>query len=661
MGSLKSKEEKDKHSSIKRYLRAEYSDILRKASMGVIAISLIAGISAQKATAQSQYTAASCNQNDVNACINNGSGGNCSPNRHTAVDGDTIIIPPGTCTWVNGINIPSGIGISIIGSGTPNATPLTFGAGTSTTTIIDDYVNGSNLFYFSPNYGASISRVSLLNLSPANGLSTNSLSAPIGFRGTCTTNGCPDIRVDNLTFPYNPTWDELTQPSSTMVVTDNVFGVLDHNSMYDTGSIGSYEFVNLNYSSWLGVGQYGDNSWASADTFGTNRALYVENNYSEVKGLGLTLTETEGGFGIAAEGGGRIVCRFNSDVGSRTVCANHGTESNGRPRGGRQMEIYGNTMTCPSSAYAGCWDNGILQVGGVRSGTLLMFGNSVDSGFNQFGSAVEYRTLQNISSPWQGCDGTGPYDSNDPTTYFTGTISSVSGSYPYVITVSGSPSWTTNQWVSNGTPYNIHDITINNGSEIIANGPNTLSVYAWTSIPYTVGDSIEIKRAYICIDEPSRGGNGATLLSGLPPSPTGWVNEPSDPIYEAGDTSTHIPSFGPFTSGTARIMANRDYYAEVSQQAQTSPTSPFNGTSGTGYGTLANRPTTCTPEVGYLATDQGNWNQSGNGFGQGELFVCTSTNNWSLRYIPYTYPHPSTQQNQNNLPNPPTDLTATVK
>ena len=37
--------------------------------------------------------------------------------------------------------------------------------------------------------------------------------------------------------------------------------------------------------------------------------------------------------------------------------------------------------------------------------------------------------------------------------------------------------------------------------------------------------------------------------------------------------------------------------------------------------TLANRPAICTPGVGYWATDQGNWNQSGNG-GQGQLFVC---------------------------------------
>ena len=103
-------------------------------------------------------------------------------------------------------------------------------------------------------------------------------------------------------------------------------------------------------------------------------------------------------------------------------------------------------------------------------------------------------------------------------------------------------------------------------------------------------------------------------------------------------------------NATSQVVANRDYYNAVSASAQTSATSPFNGTSGMGFGALALRPTTCvaTPQgadaghggVGYWATDQGNWNQSGNGFGQGVLYTCTATNTWTLAYTPYTYPHP---------------------
>ena len=84
-------------------------------------------------------------------------------------------------------------------------------------------------------------------------------------------------------------------------------------------------------------------------------------------------------------------------------------------------------------------------------------------------------------------------------------------------------------------------------------------------------------------------------------------------------------------------QANRDYYNAVGN-AQTSPTAPFNGTTGMGFGTLANRPSTCTTNgaeagggVGYFATDQG---------AQGTLYRCSATNTWTQQYVPYQYPHP---------------------
>jgi hypothetical protein len=100
----------------------------------------------------------------------------------------------------------------------------------------------------------------------------------------------------------------------------------------------------------------------------------------------------------------------------------------------------------------------------------------------------------------------------------------------------------------------------------------------------------------------------------------------------------------------AHVLANRDYHNAISKDAQTSPTSPWDGTHsgfvaagnyGMGFGTLANRPTTCTANaialdagfggVGYFATDQG---------AQGKLYRCSATDTWTLHYEPYTYPHP---------------------
>lgn len=105
------------------------------------------------------------------------------------------------------------------------------------------------------------------------------------------------------------------------------------------------------------------------------------------------------------------------------------------------------------------------------------------------------------------------------------------------------------------------------------------------------------------------------------------------------------------------IRRDRDLYYAPTLTFQTSPTSPFNGTSGVGMGTLANLPTTCTPTsealdtgqggVGYWATDQGSWNKSpSNSHGvnvngaDGVLYRCSATNTWTIHYMPYTYPHP---------------------
>src|SRR5271163_2584338 len=93
-------------------------------------LSLLLSLTPFAAHAQSGGTtikAATCQQSDVNAVINGPT--------HTAVSGDTIQIPAGSCTWSSGITI-SGVGITITGTGTPHSGGGTFGAGTSTTSLV---------------------------------------------------------------------------------------------------------------------------------------------------------------------------------------------------------------------------------------------------------------------------------------------------------------------------------------------------------------------------------------------------------------------------------------------------------------------------------------------------------------------------------------------
>ena len=94
----------------------------------------------------------------------------------------------------------------------------------------------------------------------------------------------------------------------------------------------------------------------------------------------------------------------------------------------------------------------------------------------------------------------------------------------------------------------------------------------------------------------------------------------------------------------SHIQEGRDYYIQGSS---------FDGTSGVGCGTLANRPATCTTGVAYWATNQSCTDMTGlvgavDPEGDrpdvsykidGALYKCTATNTWTSYYTPYEYPH----------------------
>ena len=142
-------------------------------------------------------------------------------------------------------------------------------------------------------------------------------------------------------------------------------------------------------------------------------------------------------------------------------------------------------------------------------------------------------------------------------------------------------------------------------------------------------------RGYQCWYQPGRAPNGGSNPYGtLSPMYT-WQNIDLSTGNKVPLTINNSFPGPPFV--TDHIKPNRDYYDAVSKDAQTSSTSPFNGTTGMGFGTLANRPTTCTTGsaeepglggVGYWATDTNT------------LYRCSSTNTWIEEYTPFTYPHP---------------------
>ena len=106
---------------------------------------------------------------------------------------------------------------------------------------------------------------------------------------------------------------------------------------------------------------YGDGSWNDADTFGTNKAMFVEDN---------TFTTTRSSQQYCNDGwkGSRVVYRHNTYT--NCLWANHGTDSPGRWRSQRQYEVYNNTFTISNGL---TWPSVI----GSRGGTGVVYNNTV--------------------------------------------------------------------------------------------------------------------------------------------------------------------------------------------------------------------------------------------------------------------------------------------
>lgn len=611
------------------------------------------------------YYANSCSYADVNDCINGSGVNTChagspsgSQGTHKAVNGDTINIPAGSCTWSSTLAI-SGVCIDLLGSGTPNSGAGTTGAGTINTTLLDD-VSGNPMIEVEkvPQSGcgtfSQYMRISTLEIEPDN--SSIALYSPITVAGTCTSSGCPYLRIDNIEFA----WGSNTH-TTWLTRTDNIWGVYDHNTT--NGASPGNALGMPHYSAWEGIGSNGDESWASPTTFGTPEAMYFENN-SLGGGLGTTEDCDEPTPGGNA-GGCRAAIRFNSYPSlNGSIGYFHGTDTTQRTRGGYQMEIYGNTATCTNSSQ-GC-SQAIMD---FRSGTGFIFGNIVDADSGSWlGSLVDVdtqRRYRDISTEWGECNGATPYDTNDGGTDPTGTFTGITGA---TTLIDSAVDWTTNEWVDPGSPYELSDVTQGGSAmnalpmEIASNTVDTATPYNIEGWSWDSGDSFQLLHPSVCVDQPGR--TLSIYYSGTTPSPVSPADETLTPIYEWDDTGTK-PNQGNFGSTTQSLIANRDWYTDNSNgasKAQTSPTSPFNGSGGVGFGTLANRPTACTAGVGYFATDEGNWNQSGNGFGQGEMYICTATNTWTEEYEPYTYPHPldgGDSTSDGSHPAPPTNLVAT--
>ena len=624
------------------------------------------------------YTAASASYADVNACVNSGAAATCSPGgTHTVVNGDIVQIPAGTATWTSQLLGPSGVNWQLLGTGTPNSGSGTTGPnsscannGSPSTRIVDNYTSSFGMIEMRPSYNASFnapaSRISCMVIDPNS--NSTSLWDPIFFLGTCTSSGCPAIRVDNITFGLTNQWSEggNSSDAEAAVLAEMVFGVLDHNSLCTSGTPcpanTGFELFNAELGVYLGTGQYGDNSWASADSLGTANNLFAENNLDYSNGY-LAMNDCEQDDSLANRGGCRFVIRYNTVTVTGTsggfgIAQNHGTDSGGRARGGRSAEVYGNTFNCHVSS-GGC----ASLEGGLRSGSGIYFANA----FSFTGSAASSSSALGLSlyraeGSWDSssfgyCGGQGAYDQNNGgNPLYSGTMTT-SGSGVLTMTDGGK---SFSSLAPSGANYSVCDSTASPSwcSEVVSNTSTTITVQAYlassgaaawgagcnttsgSGCGFNNGDSYTVNQATICADQPGRG--QGSYIFGATPSPTGWVGDTIDPIFRWNESFSGGSPSQPniYSSVSGRIIAYRDWY-DQSTGIQTTSSSPFscNGsTGGTGWGTLANRPSSCSGACSANSPGCGYWATDANG-GSGELYVWQS-GAWTPYYTPYTYPHP---------------------
>jgi len=403
----------------------------------------------------------------------------------SAADGDVLTIPGGTATWTRTLVVRKAITLQGAGVGV---------------TIIKDGVQSGQLIAWSLAAGLS-SRLTEIEFQ--DGGRSITANAPGGILHVDGSN------TDGSSFRWDHCkWNNLNG----VPVFDTVIGVVDHNSFIVNG----YKTAIYIYDTHWNGHDYGDGSWAAPTGFGSSQFLFIEDN---------TFTDTVNAvFPVTdAHAGSRFVVRHNSIVNG--FVTNHGTESTGRVRGCRAMEVYNNTFT---------GTNLNRFVAGSRSGGALYHHNNI-SGY--WGAAVF--SLQNFRhfmtfAPWGGADGTSVWDVNEPSVFFTGTATANSSGT--TVTVSGA-NWTPNHWVGHtirrtSNVCNSNSLTF---GWIRSNTANTIAYtdnagYAIPSLTFCAGDTLETRKVDHAIDQPGRA-LGSLISGDNPTRSPGWNNQVTEPCY----------------------------------------------------------------------------------------------------------------------------------
>lgn len=566
--------------------------------------------------------------------------------------GDIVEIPAdaGGTGWTAGVSWNAPANATLRGAGT-SAT-----GGGDQTVIIDDYNANARLIEINM---ASSGTFRMTGITVQSG---TAVTAKDG--GTIMFSGEAELRIDHchLDFSGLANYQVLT-------LYNTGGGVADHN-IFDYGS--QYQGIYC-YNGRKGASDaVGNFEWSLPTAFGGETFFFFEDNVFTGNEFTTRI--------IDAQSGSKFVVRFN-DIHDLTVSDEHGTGHAGNDRGVKAKEVYGNS--CTSDRLAGGPNQTAVN---TINGTALFWGNSWNQVYKNIYTFIY--TRKNCATYTQNVVPTGwGYTGGTPktgTVDVTGTaVTKVSGDdfdtdWPAgtMIYIVGATSTAFAGQEPNASASCAIESVNSTTSITLTNGGHTgdpLTGVTWYVGSVWDGNTDEL--GYPALDQPGYG--QGDLITGDHPDKvndtTGtpiWPNQALEPVYiwnNTGDPATGWGGFALSNQSGGLVVEDRDFYLPASG-IQTSPTEPFDGTSGVGWGTLANRPTTCTAGVAYFAIDQGDWNTSAtNPYGvqqngaSGVLYKATAPDTWTEYYEPYTYPHPlqSASAPSPSVPDAPTGLTLT--
>jgi hypothetical protein len=500
---------------------------------------------------------------------------------HSAIalahEGDTVKVPAGTASWTSALTITKGI--------------ILQGAGKDATIIVDDLPRNQRHgpppkplqapkhkqqqqqqqrqpSRPAPSDGRSdpLPTRTGAGMQPRGAIVTVSLTPNQSFRmtgftfrpGSASGRGsgpavwlkgtCPKVRVDNCHFDHLYRVD--------LLIGGCLYGVIDH-CIFDTPP-GMSEILNVTHSNWGGEkNNYGDGSWAESSYFGSEKFIFIEDCVFNNSGGKFP---TNGS--IDSWSGGRLVVRHN--VFNNTRPGNHGTETGGRLRACRAMEIYNNKIVYTLTGH----------LGQIRGGTAVIHDNILEGSMTRGWLLTVYREISPFRI-WGAANGNNPWDLNDtegngtnvpgrqPHLYASGKHTGSSASPALVVSDAG---WAPNQWVgfmlTNTTQkdrsgFNFSSYIRSNTSDKIEffGGRNEKSKHRMN---FNTGDGFAIYKAVAALDQPGRG--KGDLISGNPPRGPRWLNQQLEPIYAWNNSLNGSPNYDILSSPCPTVKEGRDYY-----------------------------------------------------------------------------------------------------